>query len=343
MADIYVDYAAGDDTTGDGTSTGTAYQHISKALTDVADPLTEETTIHLGGTCAVSQDYGADSVDTEIDLEDINIQGEGELIIQPTIWVEADYESGAGPFVASTGTPAWDPTGTKPCTVPPVKVDNTKHIIIKGVVISGGGAGTQLSAGISVTNQGSATFHYCTVEDFTMGALIMSLSWATFCNCCFNENGWGIACVAASNLGLVGDNTFLNNMQGGVLCTSDSQVSIQAWDENASTFFTTLIKTTAYRHNYAGVKLLSNSSAYIEDPIAQIDPNRVSIARLKIINDTDNYNLKNYYGLVLESFSKLMGAKNILFSDPDINKGDPTVPDGNQIVGKPNEGTNYID
>ena len=176
-----------------------------------------------------------------------------------------------------------------------------------------------------------------------MGALVNKLSWATFANCYFNQNGWGIACVASSKIGLVGDNTFLNSMQGGVICASDSLVSFQAWDENASRFFTTLIKTTAYRHNYVAVKLLSNSSAEIADPIARIDPNMVSIARLKIINDTDDYNLANYYGVALESFSKLIGAKNIIFSDPNINKGDPTVPNNQQIVAKPNEGADYID
>ena len=37
--DIYVDIKDGDDTTGDGTSAGTAYQHISRAMDDVSFPL----------------------------------------------------------------------------------------------------------------------------------------------------------------------------------------------------------------------------------------------------------------------------------------------------------------
>jgi len=36
-----------------------------------------------------------------------------------------------------------------------------------------------------------------------MGALVMKLSWATFANCYFNQNGWGIACVASSKIGRV--------------------------------------------------------------------------------------------------------------------------------------------
>ena len=66
---------------------------------------------------------------------------------------------------------------------------------------------------------------------------------------------------------------------------------------------------------------------------------RLMTPQVKIINAND-FKSDKYYGVLLESCSKLIGATNISFKDADIYEGrEDTVPSDYQIVGAEGEDT----
>jgi hypothetical protein len=52
---------------------------------------------------------------------------------------------------------------------------------------------------------------------------------------------------------------------------------------------------------------------------------------------------KDYYGVVLESASRVIGAGNIVFWDANINSGKDTVPPTNRLAAAAAEGITVVD
>ena len=330
MADIYVNADTGNDAnTGTDPSTD-AVKNISRALELVADPLTEETTIHLAGACDAQLDYGDDG-DTEVDLENINIQGEGELTIQPGIWVEADYESGDGPFANASPSQSWDPTDTKPCKVPHIRIENTKRISIKGVEIEGNG-----DNGVYIgDNATQVEIHYCTISEGTYNVLAMGYSSAQVCNSYLTTSMIGIAAMHFSSVVLQGENYIEDCIKYGLFATNNSKFSIFAWEEKPLIFYTTKIYTTLSRRDYAAIKAKVNSTVFIGEE-SELVTNESSVG-VQILNEFE-FNASKYFGVILESQSLIAGAERITFAGKDssgdqLNEGKDTVPDSYQFQG----------
>ncbi len=166
--DIYADMKDGDDATGDGTSAATAYQHISRAMTDVTFPLTDSQTLKLVGDATAQDDYNyQDSTDTNLDLEALEIQAGGKLIFEPDGWDNDKYEDGEDSPITGAAS-GFDPTETKPCIIPPINLNQSKNIEFRGVKVANDITGMD-TAGIAGTEKACADFSYCTIEGFQAG------------------------------------------------------------------------------------------------------------------------------------------------------------------------------
>jgi len=108
MTNLYCDSAKADDS-GDSLSMGNAKKHISAVLALLPNPITDQTIINLAGSLASPKTYTETS--GYLDISDIRCTGNGELIIRPYDWNDANYTGDLSPF---TGGASWDPKAAKP-------------------------------------------------------------------------------------------------------------------------------------------------------------------------------------------------------------------------------------
>jgi hypothetical protein len=173
-----------------------------------------------------------------------------------------------------------------------------------------------LSVGIVVAGMGSgSTLQNSAVVNFACGAL-----------------------VGNASLELSGDNWIAESGACGVLAMANSQVVVQSWAMNSGlpTMRTTTIVTTSPRNAYKAV-YASASKIMIPDFTAFGLPYRGQIMIVK----HDLHGNDEYYGVVLESQSLLLGAKLVSFTDPALATTQPafdTVPPSQQITLAPGEG-----
>ncbi len=327
MADIYVDSTKADDS-GDGLSWANAKKHISAALGILSDPISSSTTIHLKGTVASPQEY-VDSTDEQLVIQDLRTTDGATLTIEPEDWSDSNYEDDDDPFNEG-GT--WDPTCDKPCAIPPLIVSRCE-ITIKGVSIELD-SDTDIENGIYVADGGSVSLHYSTVEKFEEGAGVSVVrANATVANSYLSENKYGVASAFHSDVMLWGTNYIDNSEKVGVLALSQSGVHFNAWFGNLADCHTSLIRTSAPRKNYAGIRAIGQSNITIEENILTTVG---MLGHVKILNE-HLYNSPEHYGVELDSASLLLGMSRISFRDSTIRDGlEDTIPAERQIVGSDN-------
>ena len=329
--DYYVDYDNGDDAWDGTTSTPGApsgpKQHISAMIEALNDPIDDEVTINLAGTVAAPQTY----LETEgkVELKSLNFLMNTSLTIQPEIWNETNYESDDDPYNEGG---SWDPTAGKPCIVPPFMIENTKNLTFKGLDFRKSDDNDMMI--VSVSNQSDVAFHYCAISQGKWGFVVSYLSNAYAYNCYFYHNDLGVSAAYRSILSLIGANYVTDNLRVGVTAFQSATIVFQAW-RNDSLKYITDIRTTTEILKYTAIHLRMNSSIDIED--AWFVDNDIDIAHVRIINETA-FRSKQYFGIVVESQSIFSGAENTSFAEATVNDGNDTIPTGQQIVAKTEEG-----
>ncbi len=330
--DYYVDYDSGDDAWDGTTSTPGApsgpKQHISAMIEALAEPIDDEVTINLAGTVATPETYLETS--GKVNMNSLNFEMDATLTIQAETWNQSNYESDDDPYNEGG---SWDPTADKPCIVPPFNVEDTKNLTFKGLDFRKSDDNEMVI--VHVTEHSSATFYYCAFSQGELNGLLVSfLSNAYANNCFFYHNKVGVVASYRSVLSLIGANYVADNLRIGIVATQSSTVVFQAWRDDSLKYVTD-IRTTIEILKYTAILIRMNSSIDIED--AWFVDDDIDIAHVRIVNETA-YRSKQYFGVVVESQSIFSGAENTSFADATVNDGKDTIPTGQQIVAKTEEG-----
>ena len=124
---------------------------------------------------------------------------------------------------------------------------------------------------------------------------------------------------------------FLEPLGGsGLVVGGNCHLYIQAWEQKPRDFYTTEVSTSGPRQKYNAVTISTNSVATILDLTDLMGGGFPIIGKLKII-DTSLKAGTEYIGVKLDGRSALINAKNLEFSDPDVNDGEPTLPKEQEI------------
>ena len=338
MASIYVDIVAGDDTTGDGTSMGSAYKHISRALEDVTEPVTEETYIILKGDTTDPSAYNY----RDDDEEDVAIQKQiepgGAIIIQPDSWNETYYEQdGVDPLTGGT----FDPTGLRPCYVPRIQIGgDTKGVFFRGVAIYDDRLEVTEFAGNYIYDRSHVTFDYCSFLSWNIGLLVTDFSSCNVYNCYFEGCSVGVTLSNMSSMGLFGDNYFKDCFKYALYLVNNCVLNVRGWDLFPAIHYTTKLYTTQQRKGYAAIKVEIGSTFLVGLNNEALDEQVARYRRpalVQIVSEKE-FAPKEYYGVLLESLSQYIGSANTVFTGKDssdnmLNEGKDTVPSGQQFVG----------
>jgi len=341
--DYYVDSRNGHDPapppapSGDGTS-GNPWRTITPVLAALAHPIVQTTTIHLAGSLTVPglYDYGT------LALSGVQCLNNSQLIWQPWIpspsteWNNTNYLNGLDPLSSLAPPPAFDPTKPKTCMFSGgVSIDlGSNNVVFRGIEIAGG-LSQGLTTGAVAVNDGSrAQFVFCRFDQpqasNTIGVLLLGDSTVTIENCYVTDFSSGIVAMDGVDLSLNGANWIVDCGAVGLAAFWDSRVGIQPFLGGVLTLCTTTIQTASPRGAYKAVWAVASK-------IVIPDLSLIGVANrglLQIIKQ-DLHGNDEYYGVVLEAQSLLLGAKLVMFTNPALATYQPafeTVPRSRQIV-----------
>lgn len=346
--DIYVDSFSGVDTNGGTDMTTDAVKTISRALELCGNPITEEKTIQLQiGTCSSPRLY----LEPEAMIQFVGIRGAsvrvagtppaytnsvGSLTIKPYGWDQPIYEDvdGLDPYGLG-GT--WNPGGGKPLYAQRLRfVDCSIPIKIYGLGFVGSAAGYA----VEVDKGCDVTLAYCSAQNWAAAYMVHSGSKMVLENCYAFRNNMAVVAAEGGHAFFVGDVTLMNSLKYGILCYNNARATFRAWNLDHTNRFTTDIRTTTPRKEYAGMKLMARSTVVVEDK--DINPTQIEAATVRIVKETLAEN-KAYYGVVLESGSILLGADHFSFADASHMDGRVTVPEDMQFKEGDNNNSSLID
>jgi hypothetical protein len=191
-----------------------------------------------------------------------------------------------------------------------------------------------VSRAISVDEASRAAFVYCRIESTGVGLQADDGSNAQLENCYLSVGLVGAAASDRSTLTLIGDNLLRECGVGGVLATNGSAIDFKPWANFPRVWYTTTIDFSGPRARWAAIAASGDSRIHLIDRTMNIgDP---TAAQVKVLNRNLHPGAE-VYGVFLQSRSLLLNRDRLSFTDPDINDGKPTIPDGQQVVLKPDE------
>jgi len=212
--------------------------------------------------------------------------------------------------------------------------------LIQGIAFQPG-SGTATD-GVTVDNCSGVVFEHCRFAGYGGAGAFVGECWTPvrFHACRFETNGIGLIC-REGRAQVTGSCLFLDNERYGVVCLIDSRLFFldhaPGQPSNGGTF--TVIKTTQIRKEYAAIKVSADSEIWLRT--TEIDPHDV-IAGYVAVRDESVYRSKDYFGVVLETRSALVGSDNVYFADPAFEEGAPTIPPDRQIKATDGHGTVVI-
>jgi hypothetical protein len=334
--DYYVDSVSGDDGTGTGAS-GSPWKTIAKAISALATPVVDTTTIHLIGTLANPQTYDA------ANFVGVQCLGGAAVILKPDIFNISNYAQGIDPFGSSGSL---NPTGAKPVLLqgimsPAISFrQGSSGVVCLGLELTSPPT-IGFMGSVTLKEASSAALFYSRVKEAGTGLAVEAASTLAFENGhLLNNIMMGAYCLDRGELILSGDNTFTECGNMGVYLYHNSSLLIKPSDSDPRKYFTSLFETLSPRLKYKAIWAAGNSVVNILD-LTEVT-NMPLMGYLKILN-RNLYDSPNYIGIVLEGRSLLLNAKNISFSDPAINQGLPTVPVSQQIVAAADEDCTVVE
>lgn len=324
--EIYVNAATGNDDTGDGSS-GSPYQHISRAVADVANPLTEVTTIHLMTGDVYTEENGL------VSFRNIHpANEEAKLIIQPSNWMEGSYESAANPF---GGAEPFDITGDKPLSLEICfYFNNCGGIELRGLHFDPNDDGKEMNVKAAGGNS-EIVFKYCSFQCADMGLIVSGPSMVSFEMCFFVGNVYTLTAANGATVSLAGDNLFADPMLGALRAIDRASIDVNPWQYGKGQYYTTTINTTTtHKEEFHAILLQDASSLRIPgDPMFPLD-----IYHGRVVINHDGAKLpKNYYGVKLESKSLVSGADNFEFTMKNLKGETVEMPEEQWFVSSEDE------
>jgi hypothetical protein len=269
---------------------------------------------------------------TGVTNHNLEIQAGGELVFEPDGWDNDKYEDGEDSPITGAAD-GFDPTETKPCIVPPIRLDYSKNIEFKGIKIANDIDGLD-TAGIAGQAMAFADFHYCTIEGFQAGVYTAGRSMLAFFNCYFLENNIAISAGDGSVIALLGINHIRDSLKFAIVAFNGANITLRWWEDNPNTHYLTKIYNTESRNTYTAIHAMGNSTIYIGRPM--ITDTFQAPMNVEILNEV-NFYAQNYFGIRLDSGSAVCGTQYISFAGKDhngnlLNEGKDTIPAGQQIV-----------
>ena len=354
LTDYYLDAVHGSDSNASPVWNA-PWKTISKLLTDstnglLSGPITADTTIHLAGslTAPSTYDYLALDLTGVICMPGVTLAWQPyfwtSIGSSPTEWSDPDYCQGNDPY---GGSSAVDPlNGVRPCMFSGgITVANGANNVFRNIGIMPAAGPGALSYGL-LADGCAVSMIYCVVGPLaptpvSVGFCAVGGAVLTVENSLVSDVNAGAIVVGAA-LTLAGNNWFVDCGAVGVQAWADARVVIQPWyGPGLPSWRTTTIQTASPRAAYKAI-WASASKIIILDMTPLGVTNR---AQLQIIKQ-DLHGNDEYYGVVLEAQSLLLGAKLVMFTNPALATTQPafeTVPAGNQIVLKPGQGCVRID
>jgi hypothetical protein len=358
LTDYYLDARYGNDSTGTGGQLS-PWKTINQLLTDAtglkSGPITSDVTIHLAGTQNGPDLQYYDYV--SLDLTGVHCLPGVTLNWQPCLyppgpsysaapqeWNDGNYYEAGDPFSTTTPPAPLDVlAGMRPCQFSQgILCTGGMNNVFRGICFGAAANWDPLmSMGVTADTVGVHLI-YCAVGPlppapnsigiFAVGSAMVNVENSLVAN--FNT---GALAAEGAWLLLSGNNWFADCGAVGVQAWADARVLIQPWyGPGQPTWRTTTIVTTSPRAEYKAV-WASASKIMISDltPIGLRYRGQLQVVK------QDLHGNDEYYGVVLEAQSLLLGAKLVMFTNPALATTQPafeTVPAGQQIVLKAGEG-----
>jgi len=318
----------------DGSTHALAKQRLSAMIAVLEDPITDEVCINME-IGSYSSPNGYSETSGVVQLKNLRCSGpDASLTIRTykfddpncTYFDMGSYFGNGDPYGLGS---QWNPHAQKPIYLGyRLEIINfSGNINLEGLGMWKSGSPWPMK-GLYVENSNDVHVMYCSFGFWAAGVHAARNSIVTF------ENSFAALCNMAvvgsegSQIFMVGDNYLEDHVKFGLVCYNNTTAVFRSWPDNLGDHFTTEISTSNPRKRYAAIKALLNSSIIIEDP--DLNPTQTTAARIKITNES-LLETKEYYGVVLESKSSLIGAEHFTFSDPDINQGKETIPSDKQF------------
>jgi hypothetical protein len=326
--DFYLNSDTGNDGNA-GTSWATAKKHLYAITPLINDVIVAPTTIHFAAT---STPYDGDAMLAGVRCigEDAALYLEPDTEAGTIIWNEANYDGAVFDPFAPGETGTFDIKGDKEVTYNgSLTIRDSRGVEIRGLRFLSSGDTSSL---VMITNGSLVTAKYCLFEgDESMLSALTSQVVSE--NNYFKGNGMALAVGLGALLRLLGDNYIEDPKLMGILASGRSHVHIGPWTLHPRDFFTTEIKTTKPTlKDFIGIKLALDSLLVVQDD--DILPIFVNIGRLAIRNLRQMLPAK-YYGILLESASKVMGLDNISFTTYNSKGEEVDMPEAHTIVTRP--------
>ena len=320
----FVDPVSGDDTH-PGTEVSPK-KTIQGAVDLITGVINDVTTIHL-------KDDTTHYVDSVM-IRGIRCIGKNaRFVIQTEIWNDVKYEGAQDdPY----GTQAdFDIKSEKPVVISAdMEIEDSTGVELCGL----GYNGTTDDAQLKINGQSKVQAKYCRFEGMDASVLSMGGAITVLENSYFLDNVVSIILMAMSGLMLSGNNFIENATHRGIVAMIDSTLWITPWGLHPLQYYITEIKTTRPRvSKYAGIHLGIGSTLFVQSNSMDIIPLPV-IGRVAIHHDMADFN-SEYYGVIMESKSLLVGMKNMIFTMLNTKSETIQMPESQTIVEKENEGT----
>ncbi len=322
MADLYVNSSAsasgglpGGSDANDGTISA-PFQTIGKALDpylQYTQVIAEEVVIHLANG-ANQPAYGPE---TGIDLTPLPFRYGGMLTIQ-AYDLPQNFFLILPPAVGGVSYTAWNFPLPK---LPPIDFGGPAGSFeFHGVEFTGGDAAlfdTSPAYGIRGVN-GHTTLVSCRSLKNTYGMMMVN-TFCTAAGCLFDQNVVGALAVHNSVVLFPGINGVTNAKEMGICAALNSTIAVPTLPTPGSTSPLELsvleIRTTEARKSYTAVKAMAHGRILLDGEVPGLGTGTPIPGFLRIVRK-NSYDHDEYRGVVLESASLLMGARNVRFTLP---------------------------
>jgi hypothetical protein len=329
-----------------GQSHAEAKATINGVISALADPIADEVCVNIfQNTCEnpnVYQETGGLAklvglrglgYDSKLTIRTYYMTGDPPSVYH--YFNDSAYNSGSDPYDLGG---EYDPMAAKPVAVCSMLIRNCSiPICVKGMWIM---PSSSQPFAIQAENSSDVNIVYTTVNDRVGGFGSVKNSFVTVEGSASMVNNWGAVCGYGSQMVLLGSNYFYDSKNGGILCHTHSTVIFRFQNTGSQNRFVTGIFTITPHRKYAGMKAMANSQLVVEDP--DVNPSQERSAIVTIFDEKRSPG-PEYYGVVLESMSMLLGAANVKFFHPeDALEQKPTIPEEKQFWGDESEGTVII-
>ena len=320
-------FTTGGNDTSDGLSYDTPKATIRAAIETLDMPVTEDVTIHLARS-GVDYIYDGSEPEDGMDMKDLIILGDGKIHFR------ADWSEDFNLMDSSTypsGMETEDAYTLELPRLPKVEAGRNGCFEFFGVEIAV--ESSETSVAVSSILATKVDLSSCRIKGATFGLNTLR-SHSLVSNTLFQDNQIGIFAVDAATVLLAGKNIISNAMEVGLYVGGNGGAMMGPF--TGGDIAELEIVTTYPREDYIAVKAVAHGQIVLDAVVPGFEQPLPGIIR--IIRDSE-YDNDEYRGVVIESGSLIMGARNVSFKKPAeqfestalIDDSD-TIPESRQFI-----------